>query len=364
MTEIDAVLLVSFGGPEGMDEVMPYLQRVTAGRGVPQDRLEEVAEQYRHFGGVSPINSQNRQLVTELQAALNAPDQPPMPVYWGNRNSEPFLADALQAMRADGVRTAAAVITSGYSSYSSCRQYRENLYDAVEQVQADAAGAAPQLIKVRRWFDHPVIIDIHVDNVIDAIESLGSELDETEIVFTTHSIPLAAAAASGSPSLGGNLYVKEHRAVMELVMQRVHAHLGRQVSYSLVYQSRSGPPQIPWLEPDINDHLTDARQRGINAVVVAPIGFASDHMEVMWDLDTQARETAAELDLKFARVATPGGDPRFALALAEMVNERVNDLPVDQRPALGQWGPAPDLCPAQCCANPRDPRPTLCGSDS
>ena len=369
MSPFDAVLLLSFGGPEGPADVLPFLERVTAGRGIPQERLAVVERQYQAFGGVSPINDQNRQLRSALEAALNPgrtlgdPDY--LPVYLGNRNWDPLLADTLRQMRAADVQRAAVVVTSGYSSYSGCRQYRENLYDAVTEVESDGAGHAPELHKIRRWFDQPAFIEVMTENVIDAVRSLPDvDLADLRLAFTTHSIPLRQAESSGDPALGGNMYVEQHEFVAEAIAARVAETLAERIPWRLVYQSRSGPPAVPWLEPDISDHLDELKTQGANAVVIVPIGFMSDHMEVMWDLDTVALNHAGKIGLRAARARTVGADPRFVAALAGLVRERESEIPMLDRIALAPWGPAPDVCPVGCCANPRADRPALCGADS
>lgn len=352
---VDAVLLLSFGGPEAPEDVLPFLERVTAGRGVPPERLAAVAKQYEAFGGVSPINEQNRELLAALSAELA-----PLPVYWGNRNWRPLLADTLRTMRSDGIGSAAVVVTSGYSSYSGCRQYRENLYDAVVEVEADGLGPAPRLIKIRRWFDHPGFIEPMADNVADAVRSLGGISDSPHLVFTTHSIPISQAATSGPPELGGDLYAKQHAWVAAEIAALVSEAHGVTMPFTLCYQSRSGSPMVPWLEPDVSEVLTELASSGAEAAVLVPIGFASDHMEVKWDLDTVAMQHARDLGLPCVRAHTVGTDPRFVVALADMVRERIEDAPSDERLALSPWGPAPDACPADCCSNPSGPRPALC----
>ncbi len=326
---------------------MPFLERVTHGRGIPAARLAQVAEQYGAFGGVSPINAQNRLLRDRLEYELA-----PLPVYLGNRNWHPLLADTLARMRADGVAMAAVIVTSGYSSYSGCRQYRENLVDAVAQVEADGQGAAPVLLKIRRWFDQPAFIEVMADNVADAVRSLGGLADRPDLVFTTHSIPLDQAVSSGPPTAGGNVYARQHAWVAAEITARVSEALGEQLNHALVYQSRSGPLSVPWLEPDIGHHLELLAQRGSQGAVLVPIGFASDHMEVLWDLDTVALGRARELGLPCVRAATVGTDQRFVAALARMVKERIDAVGNEFRPALAPWGPAPDMCPVGCCPNP------------
>ncbi|MFT6564841.1 MAG: ferrochelatase [Actinomycetes bacterium] len=374
MSSFDAVLLLSFGGPEAPEQVMPFLERVTAGRGIPPERLVGVAKQYNAFGGVSPINEQNRVFRQALEAALNL-NVPPesveyLPVYWGNRNWDPLLADTLAKMRDDRIEDAAVVITSGYSSYSGCRQYRENLYDAVTEIGAAAeeslatgsVAATPRLHKIRRWFDQPAFIEVMADNVVAAIGRLPESGVAPRLVFTTHSIPTSTGETSGDPAYGGNMYVRQHEFGAETIAAAASAIVGEPLEWDLVFQSRSGPPSMPWLEPDVNDFLAVARDQGTTSVVLIPIGFASDHMEVMWDLDTEAMKTAADLGINATRASTVGDDPRFVGAIARMVRERELDVPMADRVALGPWGPAPDACPLNCCPNPRGERPALCGA--
>ncbi len=345
---IDAVLLVSFGGPESMDEVMPFLRRVTAGRGVPDDRLAAVAEHYYAVGGVSPINAQNRALRDALADRLGAAGMP-LPVYWGNRNSEPFLAPTLRRMADDGVRHALAVVTAAYSSYSGCRQYRENLAAAAAEVGAEC----PRIDKVRAYFDHPGFVTALADAAVEQLQTLPTDLaGEVRLLCSTHSIPSAAAAASGPD---GGAYVAQHEVVRDLVAEQVAKRWGP-VPAELVYQSRSGAPQIPWLEPDINDRLVQLPAEGVAAVVSVPIGFVSDHMEVVHDLDTEAAETAAQAGLVWRRAATPGVAPVFVDGLVELVAERVSGA---EPSALSDLGPAPDACAAGCCPNPRQWRPVV-----
>jgi ferrochelatase len=373
MPSFDAVLLLSFGGPEAPEEVMPFLERVTAGRGIPPERLVGVAKQYNAFGGVSPINEHNRvfrkALETELNSGMSPDSEDYLPVYWGNRNWDPLLADTLAQMRADGIKDAAVVVTSGYSSYSGCRQYRENLYDAVAEIEkpdstanADNNAGTPRLHKIRRWFDQPAFIEVMADNVVSAIGRLPEASPVPRLVFTTHSIPTSTAVTSGDPAYGGNMYVRQHEFAAGAIAAAASASLGEELAWDLVFQSRSGPPSMPWLEPDVNDFLATAQAEGTTSVVMVPIGFASDHMEVMWDLDTEAMKTAAELGIDATRASTVGDDPRFVSAIAAMVRERELDVPMADRVALGPWGPAPDVCPLNCCPNPRGERPALCGA--
>ena len=352
--DYDALLLVSFGGPEGPDDVIPFLENVTRGRGIPHERLVEVGAHYAHFGGVSPINAQNQALVEAIRIDLDGAGLD-LPVYWGNRNWGPYLADAIRAMRDDGVRRALCLVTSAYASYSGCRQYRENLADAVAAVEADGQGAAPQLDKIRHYFDHPGFVAPMVDAVLHSVAELG--VSQPRLVFTTHSIPTASADSSGPD---GGAYVIQHRNAAGLVAAEVARRTSVETTWDLVFQSRSGAPQVPWLEPDVSDHLADLAHRGCPGVVLVPIGFVSDHIEVVWDLDTVALRDARELGLPAARAATVGTDPRFVAMVRELVLERVGLTPPR---ALSPIGPSYDVCPVGCCANPRGARPALCGSD-
>jgi ferrochelatase len=350
----DALLLVGFGGPEGPDDVIPYLENVTRGRGIPRERLVEVGAHYTFFGGVSPINAQTRALVDAIRADLAGAGLD-LPVYWGNRNWHPYLAETLRQMRADGIRDAACFVTSAYSSYSGCRQYRENLHDAVAEVEADGLGSAPRLDKLRHYFDHPGFVETTIDTVVDTVERLGVE--RPRLVFTTHSIPLSSAAASGPR---GDAYVAQHREVARLVHEGVSVRVDVEPGWDLVYQSRSGAPGTPWLEPDVSDHLGALHTAGASAAVLVPLGFVSDHMEVLWDLDTVALDRAAELGLPAARAGTVGTDPRFVALVRDLLLERVG---LAEAQALSVLGPSHDVCPGGCCPNPRGARPALCGSD-
>ncbi len=391
----DAILLTSFGGPEGQDDVIPFLRNVTRGRGVPEERLEEVAHHYRHFGGVSPINAQNRALQAALRAELDARGLA-LPVLFGNRNWDPFLADALREAHAAGHRRLLAVVTSAYSSYSSCRQYREDLAGALAET-----GLEGEMVidKVRQYFDHPGFVTPFVEGVRealvrahDALHAGGAAADvdltrDAHVLFVTHSIPTSTAVASGPPEaqLGDDgAYGAQHRAVADVVMASIGSSDGPTagstsgahgaslagVPWSLVYQSRSGAPTTPWLEPDINDAITELAPRGVRAVVIAPIGFVSDHLEVLWDLDEEALETAREAGLHAERVPTPGVHPAFVTGLVDLVQERlagqtdgVTPTTPRSRPALTPLGPWYDVCRPGCCLNPamREPRPAVAG---
>ena len=352
----DAVLLVSFGGPEAPEEVMPFLQRVTRGRGVPPERLAEVAEHYLHFGGRSPINDQNRALLAAISDDLAARGIEAR-LYWGNRNSDPFLADTLAQMRDDGITRAAAFVTSAYSSYSGCRQYRENLAEAVAQVDG-----APVLDKLRHYFDHPGFVTANADALRAAWEQVPTGLrDSARVAFVTHSIPDAMADTAGPQ---GGAYEAQHRAAADAIVAHLRADGVDVGAWDLVYCSRSGSPRVPWLEPDVNDHLRQQAAEGVRAVVLAPIGFVSDHMEVVFDLDTEARETAEEIGLLMVRAATAGVHPAFVASVGDLLVERagIERGEAIQRPALSSLGPSHDRCPTGCCPNPRGDKPALCGA--
>lgn len=334
---LDALLLVSFGGPEQPEDVMPFLENVTAGRGVPRSRLEQVAEHYLHFGGRSPINDQNRELIDAVRKDF-ADSGIDLPVYWGNRNWHPFLRDVLRAMADDGIRRAAYVVTSAYSSYSGCRQYRENLHEAV-------AGTGVELSRIRLYFNHPGFVTPFVESTATA---LAAAPPDTHVVFVTHSIPEDMDATSGGPDV--HAYRRQHEEVAGLVASGAGAR-----AWSLAYCSRSGSPQQRWLEPDVNDHLRALSADGVTSVIVVPIGFVSDHMEVVFDLDTEAAQTAADLGIAFARVPTPGVHPAFVAMIGDLVRERAA---VDRgesvtRSVVGTCAPNPDACPADCCPNLR-----------
>ncbi|MCS5728847.1 ferrochelatase [Herbiconiux moechotypicola] len=352
----DAILLASFGGPEGQDDVIPFLRNVTRGRGIPDERLEEVAHHYRAFGGVSPINAQNRQLKLALEAELAARGVD-LPVLWGNRNWDPYLRDALTEAHEKGYRSLIAIATSAFSSYSSCRQYREDFAIAL-----DETGLAGEITidKVRQFFDHPGFVTPFIEGLEAALAAFVEEtpqLDltsEVEVLFTTHSIPTADAERSGPSSRGfgaEGAYAAQHKAVAEVVMAAAAG--AADVPWQLVYQSRSGPPSQPWLEPDINDAIEELPGRGVKAVVIVPLGFVSDHMEVLWDLDNEALTSCAEQGLRAVRIPTPGVDPAYVSGLIDLVLERVNGTPTAERPALTSLGPWYDVCRPGCCENVR-----------
>jgi len=365
----DALLLTSFGGPEGQEDVIPFLRNVTAGRGIPDERLEEVAHHYRAFDGISPINQQNRDLKEALEAEI-ARRGLDLPVYWGNRNWDPYLSDALREAHANGHTTLLALVTSAFSSYSGCRQYREDLAKAL----ADT-GLTDQMDvdKIRQYFDHPGFVRPNVEAVRAGLHRLAAEGNgETpHVMFATHSIPTVAADASGprecqpdaTPVPTGNdggWYAAQQRAVAAHIMEEV-AHEFPDVPWSLVYQSRSGSPQVPWLEPDINDAIKDLPD-SVTGLVISPIGFVSDHMEVKWDLDTEALETCDERGLPAVRVPTVGIDPVFVAGLVDLIEERhttsAQHEDMVSRESVTDYGPWQDACPADCCLG-RELRPVV-----
>ena len=330
----DALLVVSFGGPESRDEVMPFLENVLRGRNVPRERLLEVAAHYYHFGGKSPINDQNRALIAALKTELAA-HGPDLPIYWGNRNWHPLLADTIRQMAAGGVRRALAFVTSAYSSYSGCRQYLDNIARAREE----AGAAAPVIDKLRVFYNHPNFVETMIENTRAALEKVpAASRDAAAIVYTAHSVPLSMAQTS------------RYAGQLAEAAQLVNAALGR-AGATLVYQSRSGPPAQPWLEPDIRDYLRDlAAAGGTRDVVVVPIGFTSDHLEVLYDLDTEAGQLCDSLGLRMQRAATAGVHPKFIRMIRELIAERFEESPM--RRFLGDAGPWPDVCPPDCCPSP------------
>jgi ferrochelatase len=342
----DAILLASFGGPEGQDDVIPFLRNVTRGRGIPEERLEEVAHHYRAFGGVSPINEQNRALKAAIEAEL-AERGIRLPVFWGNRNWAPYLREAVTAAHDAGHRRLIAIGTSAYSSYSSCRQYREDFAIALDET---GLGDVMQIDKVRQFFDHPGFVTPFIDGTHAALREFASQgytPDQVHVLFSTHSIPTVDAERSGPRDAAGGAYAAQHRAVAEVIMA------DRAEDWTLVYQSRSGPPSMPWLEPDINDKLAELASAGIKAVVIVPLGFVSDHLEVKWDLDTEAMQTAESFGISAVRVPTPGVHAAFVSGLVDLVVERLEGTPAAKRPALTSLGPWYDVCRPGCCENVR-----------
>ncbi|WP_262321994.1 ferrochelatase [Acidiferrimicrobium sp. IK] len=340
----DALLVVSFGGPEGPDDVMPFLRNVLRGRDVPEDRVVEVARQYDRFGGVSPLNGHNRALIAAIEADL-ASHGPALPVYWGNRNWHPMLADTVAAMAEDGVRRALAFVTSAYGGYSGCRQYLED----IEAARSAVGAAAPVIDKLRLYFNHPGFVEPLADQLRAARADAGPD---SPVLFSAHSVPVSAAKSSP--------YEEQLRTTARLVAARAGV---AESDWQLVFQSRSGSPSVPWLEPDVRDALA-ALAPDHDAVVVAPIGFTSDHMEVRFDLDTQAAETARQLGLRMVRAGTPGTDPRFVEMVRQLVSERLGpERPGSERLSAGGavW---PDRCPPGCCPAParRPARPVGSGT--
>jgi ferrochelatase len=337
MPSFDALLFLSFGGPEGPDDVMPFLRNVTRGRGIPDERLAAVAEHYHHFGGASPINAQNRALITALQAEF-AEHGIDLPIYWGNRNWKPYVADTVRRMRDDNVHRALVFATSATGSYSGCRQYRDDLANA----HRTAGDGAPDLVKLRHYFDHPGFIAANLQAAQTALDELPEpERAGARLVFTAHSIPVAMNANSGPDA--DALYERQHRETARLVSQLLR---GPDAAFDLVWQSRSGPPDVPWLEPDINDHLRTLAGQGVRAVVVCPTGFVSDHLEVRWDLDVEAARTAKELGLAYARAGTAGTHPGFIRCIRELVEEQLSGIAPQSLGTLGLCGVD---CPAHCC---------------
>jgi ferrochelatase len=342
MTNYDAILLLSFGGPEGPDDVIAFLENVTSGRNVPRERLEIVADQYRLFGGVSPINAQNRDLISALEPAL-AKAGIDLPIWFGNRNWHPFLQDTVQAMRAAGHRRVLAIVTSAFGSQSGCRQYRDDIARATEGLDDIRIDKAPL------YWNHAGFLDAVVDRTVDAMGELGDRAANSRLVFTAHSIPTAWTATAP--------YVSQLEAAAAHVAAKVDERLGRIApgkEWDLVFQSRSGPAQVPWLEPDVNDHLRRLQAADVQSVCLVPLGFVSDHMEVAFDLDTQAAETAEELGMTLVRAHTAGTHPAFVDALVGLVTNAVDGGGV--LIAIGE--PWPAACPSGCCDVPSRPRET------
>lgn len=329
----DAILLVSFGGPEGPDEVMPFLENVLRGKNVPRERMLEVAEHYQHFGGVSPINAQNRALIEALRAELDSANMD-LPIYWGNRNWHPMLEDTLRQMKEDGRKNVVAFFTSMFSCYSGCRQYRENIATAQEAV----GEGVPSIRKLRKGFNHPGFIEAQSQLVVEAFEGISADVrPATKLLFTAHSIPMSMADHSN--------YVKQLTEAAGLVAEQVgHAN------WELVYQSRSGPPQQPWLEPDVCDRIEELAAEGTKNFAIVPLGFVSDHMEVLFDLDTEAKELCEKLGVGLVRAKCVGTHPSFVRMIRQLIEERMSGA--EEKPALGSLGPSHDVCPQDCCLYP------------
>ena len=324
----DALLLVSFGGPEGMDDVIPFLENVLRGRNVPRERMLQVAHHYEMFSGVSPINQQNRDLIAALERELEK-EGPRLPIYWGNRNWHPLLPDTVARMADDGIQNALAFVTAAYSSFSSCRQYLQNISDA----QAQVGPRAPRIEKLRAFYNHPLFVEANVDRVRAAWEQIEAP-GATHLVFTAHSIPESMAANCD--------YVMQLAETAGLIAQALEIE-----KWELVYQSRSGSPTQPWLGPDVSEHLRTLARDGVKEVVVAPIGFVSDHMEVVYDLDYEAQQVARELGIKMVRAATAGTHPAFVKMIRELMLERIDNVPAR---FLGSHGARSGLCAPDCCA--------------
>ena len=347
--QFDALLVLSFGGPEKPEDVRPFLENVTRGRGVPPERLDAVVEHYMHFGGVSPINALNRDLIERVEGELAAAGVD-LPVYFGNRNWHPMVEDTVTKMREDGVRNAAVFATSAWGGYSGCRQYHEDIARAREAV----GDGAPTLTKLRQYYDHPLVVGAFADGVRAARAELPEATRDTaRLVFTAHSVPSAADRNAGPPAEGGNLYSRQVAEAAKLVAEAVGVE-----DFDLVWQSRSGPPQVPWLDPDICDHLDTLSAKDVRAVIVCPVGFVSDHLEVVWDLDTEAKDKAAELGMDFVRAATPGRDQRFAQLVPTLVRELAEaeqPLRLGVEPLLGSTTNGLS-CAVNCCAVVQRPR--------
>ena len=332
----DAILVVSFGGPESREDVIPFLENVLRGRNVPRERMLAVAEHYYHFEGKSPINQQTRELISALKQELEQ-HGPSLPVYWGNRNWHPMLADTIREMQRDGIKRALAFVTSAYSSYSGCRQYRED----IARARAEIGAGAPEVEKIRAFFNHPGFIDATEQRLRDALAEIpASARGNIQIVYVAHSVPLSMANTSD--------YVKQLEEVRKIVSERVAIS-----NHALVYQSRSGAPGQPWLEPDILNYLRDMKQcNRASAVVIAPISFISDHMEVLYDLDIEAKQLCESLSLPMARARTVGIHPKFIAMIRELILEKTAN---QERRALGSLGPRHDVCAEDCCPAPQRP---------
>jgi ferrochelatase len=344
----DAILVVSFGGPESKEDVIPFLENVLRGRNIPRERLLTVAEHYYHFEGKSPINEQTRELIAALEAELRQ-HGPKLPIYWGNRNWHPLLSETLRKMQQDGIRRALAFVTSAYSSYSGCRQYRED----IARAQSEVGPGAPEVEKLRQFFNHPEYIEATVERVRDALLAVPADARENvQIVYLAHSIPVSMANTSD--------YVKQLEEVRRLVSAELGQDNDTHKNDVLVYQSRSGAPGQPWLGPDILEYLRQVKAENLaSAVVLAPISFVSDHMEVLYDLDIEARQLCDSLALPMTRAKTVGVHPKFISMIRELILERVN--PGTERRSVGTLGPRADVCAEDCCPAPMRPKAVLSG---
>lgn len=372
----DAIVLASFGGPEGQEDVIPFLRNVTRGRGIPDERLEEVSQHYRANGGISPINAQNRALKTAMEVELSNRGID-LPVLWGNRNWAPFISETLQEAYEAGHRRILTVTTSAYSCYSGCRQYREDL--GVALVETGLEGKL-EVDKVRQYFNHPGFVEPFIEGTAAGLADVRRQLTDKgesdavgiHVMFATHSIPTSDAEAAGprledgSSAFEGDAYSAQHLAAARTIMASIPEAAG--LDWSLVYQSRSGAPHVPWLEPDINDALEQLASEGkTSGVVIVPLGFVSDHMEVVWDLDTEAMETCEKLGLAAFRAPTPGTHEKFVTGLVDMICERTVDHHIEGRAAITGIAPWFDVCRPECCVKVmRDGtrKPTVAGADS
>ena len=349
----DAILFHSFGGPEAPDEVRPFLENVTRGRGVPPERLDEVAEHYHHFGGRSPINDLNRELIAALRRELDAAGYD-LPIYFGNRNWHPFVEDTVTEMARDGVRRALVFATSAWGGYSACRQYHEDIARA-RAAAAERLGEGtpvPDLVKLRHFYDHPLFVAAVADGVRAAREKAG---DDARLIFTAHSIPVSADETAGPPEEGGHRYSRQVGEAARLVAAEVG--ITEPDGYDQVWQSRSGPPRIPWLDPQIEEHVDGLAERGVRDVVVSPIGFVSDHIEVVFDLDTELGEQTEKLGVGLARAATAGSDPRFVEMIVELIAEQIDGVPVRELGSAPRAGVGCNgaLCHPGCCEPAKRP---------
>jgi ferrochelatase len=372
--EYDAVLLASFGGPEGQDDVIPFLRNVTRGRGIPDERLEEVSHHYRANGGISPINQQNRDLKAGIEAELSARGIG-LPVFWGNRNWDPYIPQTLQDVYDAGHRKVLMVTTSAYSCYSSCRQYREDIGLALTETGLDGKL---EVDKVRQYFDHPGFVEPFVEGTAAGLADVRAQLAAAgtpdapvHILFATHSIPTrdaeAAGRSEGEPRqfAEDSAYVAQHLETGAEVIRRVGEESGLTAPWSLVYQSRSGAPHVPWLEPDINDAIEELAGQGVvKGIVIVPLGFVSDHMEVVWDLDTEALETCRNFGIAATRVPTPGTHRKFVGGIVDLICERTAANNIGDRPHVTGLGPWYDVCRPGCCSNFRGEKPTIAGADT
>lgn len=352
-TPYDAVLLLSFGGPEKMEDVRPFLENVTRGRGIPPERLDVVGEHYREFGGRSPLNDLNREIIANLRAHLAA-EGPDLPVYFGNRNWHPMLEDAVERMSRDGIRNVLVFATSAWAGYSGCRQYHEDIARA--RMHLDAVGL-PQvrLERLRGFHDHPLFIGAFADACRDAFGRLPEDRrDGARLIFTAHSIPVSDDLKSGPAAEGGNLYTRQIAESCQLIAGKLGV-----ADWDLVWQSRSGPPHIPWLEPDIVDHVEAKVAEGLRAAVVCPVGFVSDHIEVAWDLDSELRDEMAHHDIVIERAATPGPTDAFTRMIGELIRERVDGAEARRLGGQPQLGSSADgaPCAGDCCIPPERKRP-------